>query len=71
MLINDVFKENSFINSAVTGLSDGEIVRFTFLKNQYNVTKIKKAHLALFVNNAMGLKIHFIGFQTTFYHADT
>ena len=32
---------------------------------------IKKARLALFVNTALGLKLHFIGFQTTYYHAET
>ena len=35
----------------------------------YNV--IKKACLALFENKAVGLKMHYIGFQTTYYHADT
>ena len=38
-------------------------------KNQYNV--IKKARLAFFINKAVGLKMHFIGFQTTDYQADT
>ena len=28
---------------------------------------IKKARLALFVNKVVGLKMHFIGFQTTYY----
>ena len=41
-------------------------------KEQYNVKNvIKKAHLALLVNKTVGLKMHFIGFQTTDYHADT
>ena len=32
---------------------------------------IKKARLALFVNKAVGLKMHLIGFLTTYYHAVT
>ena len=32
---------------------------------------IKKARLALYVKKAVGLKVNFIGFQTTYYHADT
>ena len=32
---------------------------------------MKKARLALFVNNAVGVKIYFIGFQATYYHTDT
>ena len=41
-------------------------------KKQYNVTQCnKKACLALLVNKAEGLKMHYIGFQITYYHADT
>ena len=29
MMKSDLFKENSFVNYAVIGLSNGEIVRFT------------------------------------------
>ena len=54
--------ENPFVNSAVIGLSNGEIVR-----NKNNVTQRKTAHLSKFVINADGLKMHFIGFQTTYY----
>ena len=36
MLTSNVFKENPFVNSAVIGLSNGQIVRFTSEK-QYNV----------------------------------
>ena len=32
---------------------------------------MKKARLAVFVNKAVGLKMHFIGFQTIYYHADS
>ena len=54
--------ENHLVNSAVIGLSNGEIVRFTS-SITYNVTQCnKKARLALFVNKAGGLKMHFIGF---------
>ena len=71
MLISDVFVENHFENSNVIGLSYGEIVRFT-LKNQYNVTKCnKKGPFSVVIYKAAGLKMHFIGFQTTYYHADT
>ena len=66
-MIKDVFMENPFVNSAVIDLSNSEIVRFTSKK--YNVRK--KAHLALFVNKAVHFKMHFIGFQTIYYHADT
>ena len=37
-------------------------------KKQYNV--IKKACLALFLNKAVSLKMHSVGFQSTYYHAD-
>ena len=44
-------------------------LRFMSLK-QYNVTQCnKKARLALF--EAVGLKMHFIGFQTNYFYADT
>ena len=46
---------NPFVNFAVIGISN---VRFTSSK-QYSV------------NTAVGLKIDFIGLQTTYYHADT
>ena len=72
MLISDIFIENPLVNSAVTGLSYGEIVRFYVIIKQYNITQCnKKACLALFVNKSEGLKMHFIGFQTTYHHAGT
>ena len=74
MLISDIIMEKPFVNPAVIGLINGEIMRFVSLINDtlyHNV--IKKAHLALFVNKvkAVGLKIHFIGCLTTYYHTDT
>ena len=38
MLISDIIMESHFVNSAVIGLSNGEIVRFTSQK-QYIVTQ--------------------------------
>ena len=70
MLTSEVFKENPFVNFAVIGLSNGKIVRFTSSK-QCNVTQCDKKGLFSFVNKAVGLKMHFTGLQTTYYHADT
>ena len=40
-------------------------------KEQYNVTQCNyKGPLSLFENKALGLEMHFIGFQATYYHAD-
>ena len=50
------------------------MARFWYLrhKEQYNAIQCKyKGPLSLFVNKAVGLKMHFIGFQATCYHADT
>ena len=73
VLIRDVFMENPFANSAVIDLAiqwrDCEIYVIKISKMSYNV--IKKANFILFVNKAVGLEMHFIGFQTTYYHADT
>ena len=60
--------ENLFVNSAVIGLSNGEIVRFTSQKKIQSYTMYYKG---LFVNKAVGPKMHFIGFQTTYYHEGT
>ena len=55
---------------AVIDQSNGEIVRFTSQK-QYNVTKHNKKGPFSFVNKADGFKMHFIDFQTNYYHVDT
>ena len=60
MLTSDVFIENPFVNSAVIGLSNGLIVDLRH-KKQHSLTQCnKKARLALFVNKAVGLKMHFL-----------
>ena len=72
MLISDIIMEKPFVNPAVIGLINGEIMRFVSLINDtlyHNV--IKKAHLFVNKVKAVGLKIHFIGCLTTYYHTDT
>ena len=65
MLTSDVFIENPFVNSAVRPIQWRDCEIYVIKTIQCNT----EACLALIVNKAVGLKMHFIGFQTTCYHA--
>ena len=70
-VFRSVDSQGSYFKAPLISMRVGKLLKSTIISEYFNLHNvIKKASLTLFVNKVVGLKMHFIGFQTIYYHAD-